>query len=452
MLVLILLTGFFFPLGGVAISCWAYHRTRRAIPSSLGIAWSMSVVFYFYRTTDDHDVFRHIEWLANYEGVPLSSALDAGHYTGLYVWDLVCWLVAQTGNPYLLQASVTFVAYLIIAYVILDYGNQVQASTHLVLSAVALTVCSIPILPIVSGMRNSLAVLMCAWAVYREVVHHARRATSLLVFLGALMIHRSVIVILAIWLVFPMLRRLSRTTALLIFALSASVAALAPVMLGYLQGGSGILSLVLAETLTDSVDATTVNEWSRAQAASFNTRVNNVMSLVMILLILARVISLRGKLQPSGISTVQRVSSSEARRSGKKRAHRGSPWIYPVDEFQVQRARMAGDQRGISLDSGSGVRLFSYFIVLSSLTLGLMTSFTVEGNRLLSAVYLLGFAVYLGARHSVSSNLSLGDVLIGAVAIVLLALHIYSLVYGLEPEMVDKMIKAAIFTPLSLDS
>lgn len=405
------LIGLVFPLGGIAVSFWAYLRTRRALLASVGIALSIAAVAYFYRTTEVADVYRHIEWLALYEHVPLHKAFDAGHYHYLYLWDVLSWTVAHIGNPYLLQASVAFIAYAIISYVVLDCGNRVNARTASVLAVWILVFCAVPILGIFSGMRNSLAALICALAIYREVMQRRSRKSSLLLFICALLIHRASIVIFVLWLVFPFIKRLNRTAIILTFLGAASVTMLAPLLLDQLQGASGLFSSILADALGSSISAGTANSWSELQASSLNTRVNNLVSFVMILLLMAKTIGMSRKLPvPSGPET--------------------------------NHERISG-QEGIQ-------GLFSYFLILASASMGLMVSFVVEGDRLLAIVYLLGFTAYLGMRQLTRVKSTTLDHLVVVTAAVLLLLHIYSLIYGLETEMVWTLVKAVLFVPLGL--
>ncbi|MFT0848763.1 EpsG family protein [Actinomycetaceae bacterium L2_0104] len=410
MLGVIALIGLVFPLGGVAASFWLYSRARKAAISSLGVAISLATVAYFYRTTEAADVYRHIEWLALYRRVPFFEAFDAGHYRYLYAWDALSWTVAHIGNPYLLQAAVTLIAYAIISYVLFDSGNRARASTGQVLMVWILVFSSIPILGIVSGMRNSLAVLICALAVYRELVQRKSRVSSLALFVVALLIHRSVIVIFVIWLVFPLLKRVNRTAVILTFVAAASITMLAPLLLGNLQGASGLLPSILAEALGSSIDAGTENSWSATQAASFNTRVNNLVSLMMIALLILKTVLLNRRL-------------------------RALPDAESPAEIEQRRATL---------------RLFSFFLIVASAAMGLMVSFVVEGDRFLTIVYLLGFVVYLAMRQLTGAKSSLVDYAIFVLAGVLLLLHVYSLVYGIEQYMIWSLVKAVFFAPLNL--
>ena len=165
------------------------ENNERPVFKALALGLCAGIAFYGMRCDETTDIYRHIALLSAYDTTFL-GCFDAGHYGGLFVWDMWCWVIEKIGDPYLLQSSAAFVGYAIIGYICIDYSTcQSERQAGWVVPFL-FAVCAIPVFPLVAGIRSTIAVLICALAFYLYNMKGCPILVAVLLDVMAVMIHQ----------------------------------------------------------------------------------------------------------------------------------------------------------------------------------------------------------------------------------------------------------------------
>lgn len=184
-----------------------YLRYRRSAKASVLFGIAFAVWFYNYVPDSGNDSIRHMAFLQFYEGIPLQKCFDAGHYSETYIWDLWCWIIAQFKLPYLLPATGALLGYALTAYIVLDFCNQINASTKNCLTAIVLTGLMTSPVGVAIGIRNQNAFLICMLGMYLCEVKKKSRLTGFVLMVIGILIHHSALLVLAMWMIYPLFKQ-----------------------------------------------------------------------------------------------------------------------------------------------------------------------------------------------------------------------------------------------------
>lgn len=211
------------PVLGFFLTLSYFNQYKQVIPSALLCGLSFSAAIYGYIPDAGNDIFRHISNMKLYMDIPFWDAFDflktdASHLSGVYVWDAWLWIIAQVGNQYLLQASGAFVGYAITTYMVFDYAKKKQIPSKKWLPMLLFFLAFTSPTNLSIGIRSGNAFLISVLALYRFYIEKATKGSTLLLFLLAFFLHHSIIVIIAIWLAFPILIRFKALSIIFIVA------------------------------------------------------------------------------------------------------------------------------------------------------------------------------------------------------------------------------------------
>ena len=168
---------------------------------------AMSAALYGYIADQGNDIYRHIFNLRYYTGKSLFQIFDAGPLNAVYVWDIWQWIVALFHNDYLLQSSGAFVGYSLVAYMIFDYAHWQNMESSQWKPSVLLSLLTVSPLSLAIGIRSGNAFIICAVAIYLFFYHRTNYFVSLLLIFCTIFLHHSTLVILAIWLLYPLFKK-----------------------------------------------------------------------------------------------------------------------------------------------------------------------------------------------------------------------------------------------------
>lgn len=371
------------PLGTLLLLLLAFDCRKSPVQAALISGLCFSVALYGLRLDAANDIARHIALLANYEKVSFVDCFGAGHYDALFVWDIWCWIVAKIGDPYLLQSSAAFIGYAIITFVVCDFCKRVSASRLVLAIGLFHVVAAVPILGLVSGIRSSVALLLCALAAYLHLIRGLPWIGTIALSLLGVFIHPVSIMALVLLLLFkPITNRPVIGLVGLFFVLLAS-AAIGNAIMPVLSGSGNPVFRFLATALESFLSYSEGNEWTAAHSSSFNSRVNQAFTLL---------------------------------------------WIGYIVVSVIQR-------RDCARHADSASSLDRFVLVLAVATIALSLVLEVNGTRLVPMLFLLGEAsIVARMTHRPSKEnkaLFVFDGIGMLIAIGLLALHCYSVAYGI---------------------
>lgn len=264
-----------------------YLQYKKPIQSAVLYGFAAAATFYNYIPDSGNDSIRHMYNLQYYIGVPIWKCFDAGHYTQTYVWDLWCWIVAQFKLQYLLPSTAAFMGYTITAYLVLDYCIYVNASRKNCIVVMLLTALMTSPVGIVVGIRNANAFLICTLAMYLCEVKHKSKGMGFILMLCGVLIHHSALLVLAMWLAFPVFKKKPKICGISIAFVLLSLTAISNLALKNMSGDNWIISMIV-----DAFSGVSVyqvdNSYNTAVSTSMKYKIESANSLLMLVLMLLR--------------------------------------------------------------------------------------------------------------------------------------------------------------------
>ncbi len=242
---------------------------------------AMSAALYGYIADQGNDIYRHIFNLRYYTGKSLFQIFDAGPLNAVYVWDIWQWLIAALHNEYLLQSSGAFVGYSLVAYMIFDYAHLQELQAGQWKPSVLLTLLTVSPLTLAIGIRSGNAFIICAVAIYLYFNHNANYFSTLAVILCTIFLHHATLVILAIWLMYPLFKRRPLIGAIAIVAVLFTYTNY-EAYISYFMGGGSIFES-MGTDLQQSVATYTGNRLN-----SFHNTVTVVTQTLLVTLLFVR--------------------------------------------------------------------------------------------------------------------------------------------------------------------
>lgn len=373
------------PLGTLMLALFVFDERHYAWQNALLIATCFAVAFHGLHLTYGNDIVRHMKSLANYSSVSLTDCFGAGYYAGLPTWDIWCWIVAQFGDPFLLQASAAFVGYAIMAYIALDYGAICQASKQTIATALLMTLFAVPFMSIVSGVRSAISMLICALAGYRFCIKQdSLFLVAALCFL-AITIHPVALMGSLLIALVPLVSRSPRVRIPIVFLIALASSIIGNTALPTLSSSGNAVLRFLADAISAFLGYSEGNSWTATQASSLNTRVNNAFTIAWLMIICANTLM------------VHRCQSSEGNRR--------------IEQVVV------------------------LILMLAATTIALSMVLEVNGTRLTPMAFSLGSICIIERMvkrpAKEDKSLFVFDACCIIVAVGLLALHIYSVLYSI---------------------
>ena len=261
------------------------ENNERPVFKALALGLCAGIAFYGMRCDETTDIYRHIALLSAYDTTFL-GCFDAGHYGGLFVWDMWCWVIEKIGDPYLLQSSAAFVGYAIIGYICIDYSTcQSERQAGWVVPFL-FAVCAIPVFPLVAGIRSTIAVLICALAFYLYNMKGCPILVAVLLDVMAVMIHQVALFPLALLAIIPLARKWPKGALIGCFAVFMLIASISQFLLSFLPSGNSVLGFV-RKAIESLLTYDKGNDWTAANASSLNGIVNRISTLTLICIVLA---------------------------------------------------------------------------------------------------------------------------------------------------------------------
>ena len=158
---------------------------------SLLFAMFMGVCGYCFRDpASNPDMVRYMAMLGNYYGKPLIESFNQS-FENLYAIDIWFHIISLTGNKQLLPASVTFIFYLIVFYVVGDFKNRFKLQKGDFALLFFWVFWSLQYAFIINSFRSYIAYAMIIFAFYRIEIQKKRDLIDLFLLICPLYMHFS---------------------------------------------------------------------------------------------------------------------------------------------------------------------------------------------------------------------------------------------------------------------
>lgn len=126
--------------------------------------------------------------LFNYKG-------SHGEYVGLWVIKIVFWLAGRLNVVHILPMMTGCIVYGIALYITCDVAEEYEAYTSIP-KVIAVQICILPFVSIISNIRNITAFSLIILAVYLDIVKKKRNPLVLLLYVFPIFIHTSSIILI----------------------------------------------------------------------------------------------------------------------------------------------------------------------------------------------------------------------------------------------------------------
>lgn len=193
------------PIGAIvlAVVLFIKQSTRfGAVASAVVIGLSMALISYGIQYSDiEVDAFRLMQECNSFRYLPISSVFinPPSGYSGLIVLNLWEWIVGQLGDLRLFQASAAFFGYGLIVWALFDSFACGKSTKNEFISVLVFIVVAMPMQAIVGNVRSTLICIIAAAALYNQSKMKKMSKASLALLVLACGIHYSALLAFAIW-------------------------------------------------------------------------------------------------------------------------------------------------------------------------------------------------------------------------------------------------------------
>ncbi len=283
---------FMSPIFAVLLSLVLYRGNptkRMAVAASLGIAFAAAFAAHGIEYKHAVDLTRWMDECAYYDGLGILSITTSSNadHNGLLLWNLVCWIVGNSGDLHLLQSIAAFIGYGLMSWLILDKAAEEKAPTPLVLQVFLMVFLAVPTQTIVGSVRSALGCIMGSVAFYTRKGYGLRDSLFgfVLIVLSCLL-HSSMVVVLVIYVVQPLIARSPVKASVFIALGIVALVEVSTVLVSF-----GIFSEVplLGKALEKAALYTVGTEWDQQQMTELLPNISHALILIFLALLYVRV-------------------------------------------------------------------------------------------------------------------------------------------------------------------
>lgn len=279
------------PLMGICLAfaffCKAPTR-RNAVICAIGIGAAAALSAYGIRYKSPTDMTRWMDECRYYTGksflmIPNSSNPD---HSGLLVWNLMCWLVGNVGDLYLLQSLAAFLGYGLVFWLPMRaYANR-DISLRQFNYTLLFLFLAIPTQVIVGNVRSALGCILCSIAFCTRKSYDVKRSIPGFVIIAvACLIHSSMVLGLVVYVLQPLIShhpiKLSVLVAICLFVFFSCSPVLAE---SHLLSEVPIVSRILEKASFYTVGT----EWDQQEAKNILSIASHVLGIFLLGLVCLR--------------------------------------------------------------------------------------------------------------------------------------------------------------------
>lgn len=165
-------------------------------------AFILGIIAYYWVPPIDFDLYRYHIALDNFKKINFNTFWEIYGSKKEIISNLLFYIVSKFENNNLLQFITTFIGYGIIFYIISDYCKQKKYSNIIFVISFLYVVASLRYLNFISGIRNTLAVIIFGLGIYLEYVKKGKKIICNLIYISTIFIHISSLLLVALKLVY----------------------------------------------------------------------------------------------------------------------------------------------------------------------------------------------------------------------------------------------------------
>lgn len=183
------------PILTVVIFWFGIFRSPKQWPIYIWLfLYPVFIFAYCIETSYVNDLNRYFMQVERFVGVSFREAFQVSK-DGLFVRDLLFWLIAQTKNVQLLPAVTTSIVYAVCMYITCDSARRMNKEKYIGIVMV-FEVLVIPFFNIVNNVRNVTAFALICFAAYRDLVQKKRNVITLVLYIAPCFLHKTGFVLL----------------------------------------------------------------------------------------------------------------------------------------------------------------------------------------------------------------------------------------------------------------
>ena len=256
---------------------------------------AFATLAYAYNPIGTPDLVRYFEMLDVCSTLTLSEVFR-WFDDGLFVKNVVFWLVAHLKTYHLLPAITTGITYGVICYITCDSAIRLNCTKHIGL-VLLFQIGILPYITIVCNVRNIVAFSLIILAVYRDTVQNRKNIVTLLLYVFPCFVHNTGFILIAFRVV-----ALFSITAVIVAGVFAVIS---PVLIVFAYHNSSFLgsssaTRIVRRVITNAywyMQDTDTSDWARAVAKSGAQHLNRyiLMAAAVFLIVLLLWVLLKKK-------------------------------------------------------------------------------------------------------------------------------------------------------------
>lgn len=164
----------------------------------------LSIMAYLFVPDNTYDLYRHFLYMdeIRHSGYSLQELLfqafnrnqTIGRYPTLITWNVLRDVLAQIDNNHLLPMVCTAISYSVFAYIVYDWFNSNGFSFTKILLTIFVMFSLLPVLMVVSGIRNATAFALVSLGIYKWLYQKKSVVLFLILGLVSVFLHTSSVV------------------------------------------------------------------------------------------------------------------------------------------------------------------------------------------------------------------------------------------------------------------
>lgn len=183
------------PILTVVIFWFGIFRSPKQWPIYIWLfLYPVFIFAYCIETSYVNDLNRYFMQVERFVGVSFREAFQVSK-DGLFVRDLLFWLIAQTKNVQLLLAVTTSIVYAVCMYITCDSARRMNKEKYIGIVMV-FEVLVIPFFNIANNVRNVTAFALICFAAYRDLVQKKRNVITLVLYIAPCFLHKTGFILL----------------------------------------------------------------------------------------------------------------------------------------------------------------------------------------------------------------------------------------------------------------
>lgn len=238
------------PIVALVLLVLRYGKAGSPVVFGLVIGIAMSgIAFGLYNISEYSDLTKYMDQAMLTQGLSIGESLNLfsrGHMKDTPLAIIWFWAIGLTGNAQWYPASIAFVEYSIIGYILTDYAKEAGYDRKQYALVLALMILTVPLFNSVTSVRSTPALAIAFLGFYLDFCKHIRNPLVYLLYVIPIFIHALAVILIPVRILCQLgVKRPAlavATTVLLLPAAYIFADALNPI---FLRMGSSIMHKVL---------------------------------------------------------------------------------------------------------------------------------------------------------------------------------------------------------------